>query len=160
MRSWSRIPKKPRAAGGLRVLVQAITPSQAVLDLGGVPNGPTAVPIRVTIRIGAFLNGLSDALSKAAGASGFLNAAPDPDGLLRRAPLLLEYDGRVYPALALAAVAVTTGSGSAGFIVFLLTGFQNGFCWQTLFQGLMAPQAKSAQEKPAYPVSRLQPRRA
>ena len=57
------------------------------------------------------------ALSKAAGASGFLNAAPDPDGLLRRAPLLLEYDGRVYPALALAAVAVTTGSGSAALRV-------------------------------------------
>jgi HD-GYP domain-containing protein (c-di-GMP phosphodiesterase class II) len=36
--------------------------------------------------------------------SGFLNAAPDPDGVLRRAPLLLELDGRVYPGLALAAV--------------------------------------------------------
>lgn len=57
------------------------------------------------------------ALSKAARASGFLNAAPDPDGLLRRAPLLLEYDGRVYPALALAAVAMTTGSGNAALRV-------------------------------------------
>ncbi|HYS25581.1 MAG TPA: CHASE2 domain-containing protein [Vicinamibacterales bacterium] len=56
-------------------------------------------------------------LSEAAGASGFLNAAPDPDGLLRRAPLLLEHGGRVYPALALAAVAVTTGSGSAALRV-------------------------------------------
>ena len=53
------------------------------------------------------------ALSSAASASGFLNAAPDPDGRLRRAPLLLEYDGRVYPALALAAVAATTGSRNA-----------------------------------------------
>jgi adenylate cyclase len=44
-------------------------------------------------------------LTQAAGASGFLNAAPDPDGLLRRVPLLLEFDGRVYPALSLAAVA-------------------------------------------------------
>ena len=52
-------------------------------------------------------------LSRAASASGFLNAAPDPDGLLRRAPLLLEHDGRVYPALALAAVAATTGSRNA-----------------------------------------------
>jgi len=51
-------------------------------------------------------------------------------------------------------------SGSAGFVVYLFTGFQNGFCWQTLFQGLMAPHAKSTQEKPAYAVSRLQPRRA
>ncbi len=43
-------------------------------------------------------------LSQAAGASGFLNAAPDPDGRLRRAPLLMAADGRVVPSLALAAV--------------------------------------------------------
>jgi adenylate cyclase len=43
-------------------------------------------------------------LAQAAGASGFLNAAPDPDGHLRRVPMLLELDGRVYPGLALAAV--------------------------------------------------------
>jgi adenylate cyclase len=43
-------------------------------------------------------------LSQAAGASGFLNAAPDPDGLLRRAPLVMELEGRVYPSLGLAAV--------------------------------------------------------
>jgi CHASE2 domain-containing sensor protein len=43
-------------------------------------------------------------LTDAAQASGFLNAAPDPDGILRRAPLLMQYRGRVYPALSLAAV--------------------------------------------------------
>jgi HD-GYP domain-containing protein (c-di-GMP phosphodiesterase class II) len=43
-------------------------------------------------------------LARAAGASGFLNATPDSDGILRRMPLLLELDGRVYPALALAAL--------------------------------------------------------
>jgi CHASE2 domain-containing sensor protein len=43
-------------------------------------------------------------LAQAAGASGFLNAAPDPDGRLRRAPLLASYRDRVYPGLALAAV--------------------------------------------------------
>jgi CHASE2 domain-containing sensor protein len=48
-------------------------------------------------------------LAKAAGASGFLNAAPDSDGILRRVPMLVELDGRVYPSLALAAVASTTG---------------------------------------------------
>jgi adenylate cyclase len=42
-------------------------------------------------------------LTEAAGASGFLNAAPDPDGRLRRVPLLLAIDGRVHPGLALAA---------------------------------------------------------
>src|SRR5262245_15158440 len=48
------------------------------------------------------------ALAQAAGASGFLNATPDRDGILRRMPLLLELDGRVYPGLALAAVIGAT----------------------------------------------------
>jgi CHASE2 domain-containing sensor protein len=49
-------------------------------------------------------------LTRAAGASGFLNATPDADGILRRVPLLLEFDGHVYPALALAAVSAATGT--------------------------------------------------
>jgi HD-GYP domain-containing protein (c-di-GMP phosphodiesterase class II) len=44
-------------------------------------------------------------LTDAAGASGFLNAAPDPDGLLRRVPLVMELEGRSYPGLALAAIS-------------------------------------------------------
>jgi adenylate cyclase len=50
------------------------------------------------------------ALADAASGSGFLNAAPDADGILRRAPLLLQYDGRLYPSLALASVAAATGA--------------------------------------------------
>ena len=49
-------------------------------------------------------------LAGATAASGFLNAAPDSDGILRRVPLLAELDGRVYPGLALAAVVAATGS--------------------------------------------------
>ena len=49
-------------------------------------------------------------LARAAGASGFMNAAPDADGILRRVPLLMELDGRVYPSLALAATMAATGS--------------------------------------------------
>ena len=56
-------------------------------------------------------------LATAAGASGFLNAAPDPDGLLRRVPLLIELGGRVYPSLSLAAVAAVTGGGDAALHV-------------------------------------------
>lgn len=44
-------------------------------------------------------------LAEAAGVSGFLNAAPDSDGILRRVPLIAELDGQVYPSLALAAVS-------------------------------------------------------
>jgi adenylate cyclase len=43
-------------------------------------------------------------LTEAAGASGFLNATPDPDGYLRRVPLLAGLGDRIYPGLALAAV--------------------------------------------------------
>jgi adenylate cyclase len=48
-------------------------------------------------------------LDESVAASGFLNAAPDADGILRRVPLLAQLDGRVYPSLALAAVAAATG---------------------------------------------------
>jgi adenylate cyclase len=41
-----------------------------------------------------------------------LNASADADGILRRAPLLLDLNGNTYPALALAAVIATTGARS------------------------------------------------
>jgi adenylate cyclase len=47
-------------------------------------------------------------LAQAAGVSGFLNAAPDTDGIVRRVPLVVELEGRMYPALALAAVGAAT----------------------------------------------------
>jgi adenylate cyclase len=49
-----------------------------------------------------------ESLSDAASASGFMNAAPDADGILRRVPMLVEYNDRVYPALSLAAVSMAT----------------------------------------------------
>ena len=42
------------------------------------------------------------ALSKAAGSSGFFNVTPDPDGVLRRVPLVIRHKGALYPNLALA----------------------------------------------------------
>jgi adenylate cyclase len=51
-----------------------------------------------------------ETLSDAAAVSGFLNAAPDADGILRRVPMLVEYAGGVYPSLSLAAVSMATGS--------------------------------------------------
>src|SRR5262249_3290377 len=54
------------------------------------------------------------ALAQAAGASGFLNATPDGDGILRRMPLLLELEGRVSPGLGLASlIDVTRPAGIA-----------------------------------------------
>lgn len=49
-------------------------------------------------------------LARAAGASGFMNAAPDQDGILRRVPVLIDLNGRIYPSLALAATMAVTGS--------------------------------------------------
>jgi CHASE2 domain-containing sensor protein len=48
-------------------------------------------------------------LGRAAAAAGFLNAVPDADGILRRAPLVAEFDGRLYPSLALATFMMTRG---------------------------------------------------
>jgi len=53
-------------------------------------------------------------LAQAAGATGFLNAAPDADGILRRVPVVMEFGGRIYPSLALAAVTHATGDLSRG----------------------------------------------
>ena len=49
-------------------------------------------------------------LSHAANASGFLNAAPDPDGLLRRIPVLMARDGHIYPSLGLISVKSISGT--------------------------------------------------
>jgi len=41
------------------------------------------------------------ALFQVSGGTGFLNLRPDPDGIIRRLPLLVRYRGAVYPSLAL-----------------------------------------------------------
>jgi serine/threonine protein kinase len=56
-------------------------------------------------------------LAVAAAQAGFLNAVPDSDGVLRRVPLLIELNGRVYPSLPVAAVAVGTASRDAALSV-------------------------------------------
>ena len=50
------------------------------------------------------------ALATAAGRSGFLNAVPDADGILRRVPLVIDYNDTTYPSLALAAVLAANGA--------------------------------------------------
>jgi CHASE2 domain-containing sensor protein len=43
-------------------------------------------------------------LGVAASSSGFMNASPDADGVLRRMPLIIEFGGEIYPSLALATI--------------------------------------------------------
>lgn len=42
--------------------------------------------------------------SEKVSSSGFINFSPDPDGMLRRLPMLIQYKDNVYPSLALATV--------------------------------------------------------
>lgn len=49
-------------------------------------------------------------LARSAGASGFFNIVPDPDGVLRRMPLLMSYQDRLYPCLPLAMLARAEGN--------------------------------------------------
>ena len=52
-------------------------------------------------------------LSAAAPASGFFNVAPDFDGVVRRAPLLMRHEGALYPSLALATFMQAVGARQA-----------------------------------------------
>ena len=45
-----------------------------------------------------------ESLQKAAKYAGFINVYPDPDGIIRRVPLLMRYKNNLYPSLALGAV--------------------------------------------------------
>jgi adenylate cyclase len=49
-------------------------------------------------------------LNKAVPSSGFFNVVPDADGVLRRVPLLIEFNGNLYPSLALATALRSTGT--------------------------------------------------
>ena len=51
-------------------------------------------------------------LARAAGASGFFNVTPDPDGVLRRVPLAIHHKGVLYPSLALAAYLRARGGNA------------------------------------------------
>ena len=48
-------------------------------------------------------------LTEAAPASGFVNGRPDDDGVYRRTPLLIEYQGRILPSLSLQTLMTAAG---------------------------------------------------
>ena len=50
-------------------------------------------------------------LARSVSTSGFLNFSPDHDGMLRRLPLLIQYNGETYASLALATVLKFRGAG-------------------------------------------------
>jgi adenylate cyclase len=70
--------------------------------IGLARSGPDGGAPRVPRASGVVCNLLP--FGAAAVASGFLNASPDADGILRRMPQIVEFQGEVYPSLALATV--------------------------------------------------------
>ncbi|SNR62619.1 adenylate cyclase [Humidesulfovibrio mexicanus] len=82
----------------------AITPAQvAVLE------APGAMPADKALHSAFGAVCPLPVLGSAASATGFFNATPDADGILRRVALLIHYDGRFYPSLALATLMQATG---------------------------------------------------
>lgn len=99
------------------ILAKALEKGQTVLAIGFSPRNETAnilpkplltlSPIEqkqldITKESGYIAN--IPSIQQAAKASGFINIYPDEDGIIRRAPLVLQYKGAVYPSLALQAV--------------------------------------------------------
>lgn len=63
-----------------------------------------AIPLEETLFHAGRITGNIPALSTAAPRSGFLNVSPDPDGIIRRVPLLMSYKEEIFPSLALGAL--------------------------------------------------------
>jgi CHASE2 domain-containing sensor protein len=80
----------------LRAAVRSSSGTDDVADLFDAPGIVCNLPV----------------LARAAGASGFFNIVPDPDGVLRRVPLVIRHQGLLYPSLALA-VALRARGGDA-----------------------------------------------
>lgn len=64
-------------------------------------------------------------LQQAATHSGFINAAPDSDGIYRKTPVVIEYNGRLYPSLALQTFLTANSLDH-----FVLSSSETGFTLQ------------------------------
>lgn len=105
------------------IFSQSITATDVVLGLlfqdenkvskGDLPdsviNGVENIDLTKLIRI-SFPNYESniDILQSQTAGSGFINSTPDPDGFIRKAALVAEYQGKFYPSLALEAARLLT----------------------------------------------------
>ncbi|MRR57649.1 MAG: CHASE2 domain-containing protein [Deltaproteobacteria bacterium] len=63
-------------------------------------NGTATAPLDIFRATGATCS--ISPLGRAASGAGFFNVTPDDDGILRRVPLLMEYQGKLFPSLSLA----------------------------------------------------------
>lgn len=100
-----------------KILAQSLSQAQSVLAIGFLPHNQTEnnlpppiltlSPIELKqldiVRAKGYISNIP-LLQQAAKGGGFINIFPDFDGIIRRAPLIMEYKGNIYPALALQAV--------------------------------------------------------
>ena len=107
--------KRGRVVLGYSLLFEptAGSPQRCVQHALGLPivRGPTVQADDPFFRATSAVCNIP-ALTAAAQASGFMNAAPDADGILRRAPLMMQYGEGVYPSLSLAAVRSLISAGN------------------------------------------------
>lgn len=104
------------------IFAKSLAANQSVLALGFLPRKETAnkLPppaltltsqemsqLDITRAIGYISN--IPILQQASTGGGFINIFPDSDGIIRRSPLIIEYEGGVYPALSLQAVMAFLG---------------------------------------------------
>lgn len=105
-----------------RVFAQALSESQSVLALAFTPQPQTynvlpsplltlspEMEAQLTISRGEGFVGSIPILQNAAKLGGFINIFHDSDGIIRRAPMVMEYKNGVYPALSLQAVLAYLG---------------------------------------------------
>jgi adenylate cyclase len=83
-------------------------PGISVASLGG----PDSLPLTRCLPPATDLTCPVPALSAAAPGFGFINVNPDQDGVIRRVPLLIAWQDKLYPSLALATLMQATGDAS------------------------------------------------
>ena len=69
-------------------------------------------------------------LQKAAASAGHFSLDPDPDGILRRVPMLAEFEGAYYEPLSLAIVRMILGGQN------ILPGYPSDKIWSRNYSGL------------------------
>lgn len=72
---------------------------------------PGAPPLAEFVPRGGGLTMPLDVLTRVSRGIGFMNAEGDVDGLFRRLPLFMVYDGKIVPGLALATLSLAAGGG-------------------------------------------------
>jgi HD-GYP domain-containing protein (c-di-GMP phosphodiesterase class II) len=88
-----------------RIVERGMYPLNMVSRSGGAAGDPLKRLWRATGAVSSL-----PVFYRGAGASGFLNGTKEPDGVLRKMPVLMERGGVIYPSLALATILRSLGS--------------------------------------------------